>query len=80
MLENLYRVPKCWAVIQPVLCALFFPRCDPNTGLMDLPTHEMCKVVLHPCRILMSKIQEQLPYFDCEDKSLFPQDCKVFIL
>ena len=34
--QNLKSVPKCWAVIQPFLCALYMPRCD--NGMVELPS------------------------------------------
>lgn len=40
--QSLRSVPKCWAVIQPFLCALYMPRCE--NGLVELPSQEMCKV------------------------------------
>nr|CAD7430029.1 unnamed protein product [Timema monikensis] len=44
------RIPKCWAVIQPILCALYMPKCENDT--VDLPSQEMCKMALGPCPIL----------------------------
>jgi smoothened protein len=34
--QNLRSVPKCWAVIQPFLYALYMPRCE--NGTVGLPS------------------------------------------
>ena len=34
--QSLRSVPKCWAVIQPFLCALYMPRCEGD--LVELPS------------------------------------------
>jgi hypothetical protein len=34
--EGLKKSPKCWAVIQPLLCAVYMPKCQ--DGIMDLPS------------------------------------------
>nr|CAD7456561.1 unnamed protein product [Timema tahoe] len=62
------RIPKCWAVIQPILCALYMPKCENDT--VDLPSQvgyyfkntlfkcfvdllqDMCELALGPCHIL----------------------------
>ena len=41
--QNLKSVPKCWAVIQPFLCALYMPRCE--NGTVELPS-QVCKIIL----------------------------------
>ncbi|CAH0564156.1 unnamed protein product [Brassicogethes aeneus] len=66
-------IPKCWAVIQPFLCALYMPKCEKN--MVDLPSREMCKVTLEPCKILYNT--SVFPEFlNCEDEGLFPRECK----
>ncbi|KAJ8916215.1 hypothetical protein NQ315_016354 [Exocentrus adspersus] len=71
--HNLRFVPKCWAVIQPFLCALYMPKCD--RGKVDLPSREMCRITLEPCKILYNG--SVLPEFlNCEDERLFPPNCR----
>lgn len=71
--EYLHFVPKCWAVIQPFLCALYMPKCENDT--VDLPSKEMCKITLEPCKILYNS--SLFPEFlNCDDKRLFPDKCK----
>jgi smoothened protein len=40
--QNLKSVPKCWAVIQPFLCALYMPRCE--NGTVELPSQVHAKL------------------------------------
>lgn len=65
-------IPKCWAVIQPFLCALYMPKCENNE--VDLPSKEMCKITMGPCKILYRN--EIFPHFmKCSDQQLFPSNC-----
>jgi hypothetical protein len=34
--EGLRSSPRCWAVIQPLLCSYYMPKCQ--DGLIDLPS------------------------------------------
>ncbi|KAJ8965138.1 hypothetical protein NQ314_004363, partial [Rhamnusium bicolor] len=71
--QYLRFIPKCWAVIQPFLCALYMPKCD--KGKVDLPSREMCRITLEPCKILYNS--SIFPEFlNCEDERLFPPKCK----
>lgn len=66
-------IPKCWAVIQPFLCALYMPKCENNE--VDLPSKEMCKITMGPCKILYKN--GIFPEFmKCNDQQLFPSHCK----
>ncbi|XP_072400944.1 protein smoothened isoform X2 [Diabrotica undecimpunctata] len=66
-------IPKCWAVIQPFLCSLYMPKCENDK--VDLPSYEMCKITLEPCKILYNN--SVFPEFlNCEDERLFPTKCK----
>lgn len=76
---QLYRylryIPKCWAVIQPFLCALYMPKCE--NGQVDLPSKEMCKITMRPCKVLYES--GVFPDFmKCDDEQLFPEgkSCK----
>lgn len=71
--QVLRYIPKCWAVIQPFLCSLYMPKCD--NGQVDLPSKEMCRIILNPCKILYNTTF--FPEFmKCEDQRLFPSKCK----
>lgn len=74
--EYLRYIPKCWAVIQPFLCALYMPKCKNET--VDLPSMEMCKITLGPCKIFYNTtILPEL--LRCNDQRLFPSKCKNVI-
>lgn len=71
----LKHVPRCWAVIQPFLCALYMPRCDNDS--VHLPSQEMCKMAMGPCRILELERGWTTP-LRCDDTNRFPPNCKVW--
>ncbi|XP_060875791.1 protein smoothened isoform X1 [Metopolophium dirhodum] len=67
--QGLKKVPKCWAAIQPLLCALYIPNCE-NSSL-HLPPQEMCKLIENHCQIL--KIENSWPAeFNCENETIYP--------
>lgn len=71
--EYLRYIPKCWAVIQPFLCALYMPKCD--NDMVDLPSREMCKITMGHCSILYNT--SVFPDFmKCDNEELFPSQCK----
>ncbi|XP_011868773.1 PREDICTED: protein smoothened isoform X2 [Vollenhovia emeryi] len=73
LLQALKHVPKCWAVVQPFLCSIFMPKCINDT--VELPSHEMCKMMSGPCRMLMNSTI--WPSFtNCENTKLFPRLCQ----
>lgn len=73
MYQYLRYIPKCWAVIQPFLCALYMPKCE--NGLVDLPSKEMCRITLGPCKIFYD--HGIFPDFiRCGAEDLFPSRCK----
>uniref|UniRef100_A0A4Y0BGP5 Protein smoothened n=1 Tax=Anopheles funestus TaxID=62324 RepID=A0A4Y0BGP5_ANOFN len=71
----LINVPKCWAVIQPFLCAVFTPKCEKINGqeMVYLPSLEMCKITLEPCRILYNT--SFFPEFLKCNETLYPPKC-----
>ncbi|XP_058062047.1 protein smoothened [Anopheles bellator] len=71
----LRHVPKCWAVIQPFLCAVFTPKCEKINGqeMVYLPSLEMCKITLEPCRILYNT--SFFPAFLRCNETLYPSKC-----
>ncbi|KAJ6646366.1 Protein smoothened [Pseudolycoriella hygida] len=73
--EALRNIPKCWAVIQPFLCAVYVPKCENigNRDLVYLPSLEMCRITLEPCRILYNTTF--FPEFLKCNETLFPSKC-----
>ncbi|XP_023296961.2 protein smoothened [Lucilia cuprina] len=71
----LKHVPKCWSVIQPFLCAVFTPKCEHINGedMVYLPSLEMCRITLEPCRILYNTTY--FPEFLKCNETHFPSKC-----
>ncbi|XP_068242026.1 protein smoothened isoform X2 [Palaemon carinicauda] len=70
--SSLRNIPRCWAVVQPLLCAIFFPRCD-NTSKVQLPPKEMCTKTRAPCEIV-EKEKVWPEYLKCQD--YYQPNCK----
>ncbi|GLH15390.1 Protein smoothened [Gryllus bimaculatus] len=71
--EGLRQIPKCWAIIQPLLCSLYMPRCEDE--MVDLPSQEMCNMTIWPCRTLLQT--NNWPSFPkCENTTVFPPKCR----
>lgn len=73
--QALRHVPKCWAVIQPFLCAVFLPKCEliNGTSYVYLPSLEMCKITMEPCRIMYNT--SYFPDFLKCNENRFPSKC-----
>ncbi|XP_046969794.1 protein smoothened isoform X1 [Vanessa cardui] len=74
--RELINVPKCWAVIQPLLCATFMPNCERilDQDMVHLPSYEMCKITMEPCAILYNT--SYFPSFLKCNATLFPPKCE----
>lgn len=74
--RELINVPKCWAVIQPLLCATFMPNCERilDQDMVYLPSYEMCKITMEPCAILYNT--SYFPSFLKCNATLFPPKCE----
>lgn len=74
--EALRHIPKCWAVVQPFLCAVFVPKCErigDRGDMVFLPSLEMCRITMEPCRVLYNS--SFFPeYLRCNE-TLFPSKC-----
>jgi Fz domain len=84
----LRSVPQCWEVIQPLLCAVYIPRCqimtvstsghNVSTGgmtMVQMPSRELCEVVQTPCRVI--ELYGGWPsYLRC-DRPHFNKGCSV---
>ena len=66
--EALKAVPKCWAVIQPLLCSVYLPKCE--NGKVSKVPHQLCRVVQNPCRIV-EYVQEWPTFLQCDNSSVF---------
>ncbi|KPI96978.1 Protein smoothened [Papilio xuthus] len=73
--RELINVPKCWAVVQPLLCAVFMPKCERILGqdMVYLPSYEMCKITMEPCAILYNT--SYFPSFLRCNTTRFPSKC-----
>lgn len=73
--KELINVPNCWAVIQPLLCATFMPKCEKILGrdMVYLPSYEMCKITMEPCAILYNT--SYFPSFLKCNATSFPSKC-----
>lgn len=42
--------PRCWAVIQPLLCAVYMPKCENDR--VELPSRTLARPPRGPCAIV----------------------------
>ncbi|XP_019364887.1 PREDICTED: smoothened homolog, partial [Gavialis gangeticus] len=47
---GLRNAPRCWDVIQPLLCAVYMPKCE--DGKVELPSQTLCQATRGPCTIV----------------------------
>ncbi len=64
-------VPKCWAVIQPLLCAVYMPECDPDAETVEKVSHRLCRAAQGPCRIVPSSDWPR--FLRCDNATVFEQ-------
>ncbi|XP_069556416.1 protein smoothened [Brachyistius frenatus] len=50
MWSGLRNAPRCWTVIQPLLCAVYMPKCE--NGCVELPSQSLCLATRRPCSIV----------------------------
>ncbi|XP_061814946.1 protein smoothened [Nerophis lumbriciformis] len=50
MWSGLRNAPRCWSVIQPLLCAVYMPKCE--NGRVELPSQSLCLSTRRPCSIV----------------------------
>ncbi|KAM8882978.1 protein smoothened [Synchiropus picturatus] len=50
MWSGLRNAPRCWSVIQPLLCAVYMPKCE--NGRVELPSQGLCQSTRRPCSIV----------------------------
>ncbi len=74
LFPGLRNAPRCWAVIQPLLCAIYMPKCE--NGKVELPSQHLCQATRKPCSIV--ERERGWPNFlKCENKEQFPKGCQV---
>ena len=73
--EGLRSVPRCWEVIQPLLCSVYMPRCDDEKNVLELPGVELCERTREPCKIVENS--EGWPDFLKCDQPHFKENCVV---
>ncbi|XP_061124128.1 protein smoothened [Syngnathus typhle] len=50
MWSGLRNAPRCWSVIQPLLCAVYMPKCENDR--VELPSQSLCLATRRPCSIV----------------------------
>lgn len=73
MWSGLRNAPRCWSVIQPLLCAIYMPKCE--NGRVELPSQHLCQATRRPCSIVDQ--ERGWPNFlKCENNEGFPMGCQ----
>ncbi|XP_051975053.1 smoothened homolog isoform X2 [Xyrauchen texanus] len=73
MWSGLRNAPRCWAVIQPLLCAIYMPKCE--NGKVELPSQHLCQATRKPCSIVEQE-RGWPSFLKCENKDNFPEGCQ----
>ncbi|XP_046878942.1 smoothened homolog [Hypomesus transpacificus] len=72
MWSGLRNAPRCWSVIQPLLCAVYMPKCD--NGHVELPSQQLCQATRRPCSIVDQE-RGWPGFLKCDTKDKFPMGC-----
>lgn len=75
-LAGLRNAPRCWAVIQPLLCAVYMPKCENDR--VELPSRTLCQATRGPCAIV--ERERGWPDFLRCTPDHFPEGCPVSAL
>lgn len=71
----LKNVPKCWSLIQQLLCSVYLPECHDNQGSnksIALVSQQLCRAVQGPCRIVKDLFPDGWPQFlQCQNDQVF---------
>uniref|UniRef100_A0AAY4CTA3 Protein smoothened n=1 Tax=Denticeps clupeoides TaxID=299321 RepID=A0AAY4CTA3_9TELE len=73
MWSGLRNAPRCWAVVQPLLCAVYMPKCD--GGKVELPSQTLCQATRKPCSIVEQE-RGWPSFLKCENVEQFPKGCE----
>ena len=71
--SGLSLVPACWATVQPLLCAVFHPRCDSN--VTQLVPRLLCTAAVRPCQVVTSVLPVLPDWLDCDNDNIFSDQC-----
>lgn len=69
--SGLRNAPRCWDVIQPLLCAVYMPKCE--GGKVELPSQGLCQATRGPCAIV--ERERGWPDFLKCSTPRFPEGC-----
>ncbi|XP_070610602.1 protein smoothened [Erythrolamprus reginae] len=69
--SGLRNAPRCWDVIQPLLCAVYMPKCQ--DGQVELPSQTLCQATRGPCTIV--ERERGWPDFLKCTTDRFPEGC-----
>ena len=71
--EPLKAVPVCWHILEPLLCQVYFPKCENDSILW--PCRSACERIRSPCKVIIHFNGEKWPdVLNCER---FPDsDCQ----
>lgn len=72
---GLRNAPRCWAVIQPLLCAVYMPKCENDR--VELPSRTLCQATRGPCAIV--ERERGWPDFLRCMPDHFPEGCPVSV-
>ncbi len=70
----LRAVPLCWEKVQPLLCAVYFPRCDAKEQALHLVSRQLCRATRRPCRIAEEELGGWPEYLRCDNDEVFSDD------
>uniref|UniRef100_A0A8C6SBK6 Smoothened, frizzled class receptor n=1 Tax=Neogobius melanostomus TaxID=47308 RepID=A0A8C6SBK6_9GOBI len=59
----LRNAPWCWSVIQPLLCAVYMPKCE--NGRVELPGQSLCAATRDPCSLVDRERGCLTPKYTC---------------
>uniref|UniRef100_K7FHS6 Protein smoothened n=1 Tax=Pelodiscus sinensis TaxID=13735 RepID=K7FHS6_PELSI len=68
---GLRNAPRCWDAIQPLLCAVYMPKCE--DGQVELPSQTLCQATRGPCTIV--ERERGWPDFLKCTTDRFPEGC-----
>ncbi|XP_053319493.1 smoothened homolog [Spea bombifrons] len=69
--SGLRNAPRCWEAIQPLLCAVYMPKCE--GGKVELPSQGLCQATRGPCAIVAR--ERGWPDFLKCTTDRFPEGC-----
>ncbi|XP_058718118.1 protein smoothened-like isoform X2 [Poecile atricapillus] len=69
--SGLRNAPRCWDVIQPLLCAVYMPKCE--DGQVELPSQTLCQATRTPC-IIVERERGWPDFLKCTTDR-FPEGC-----